>query len=90
MLSMKLMCEVSRRTLADEQISRPLLDDACLQAAYCLDAPDDVQDGMEWYEDEDFSDCCGPVPRMVAVRERANARLSGPQRPAQEVEHGTK
>lgn len=76
MLSMQLMCEVSRRTLADERISRPLLDDACLQAAYCLDAPDEVQDGMEWYEDEDFSDCCGPVPRMVAVRERANGLLS--------------
>lgn len=74
MLSMKLMCEVSRRTLADERISRPLLDDACLQAAYCLDAPSEVQDGMEWYEDKDFSDCCGPVPRVVEVREPANGR----------------
>ena len=47
MLSVQLMCEVSRRTLADERISRPLLDDACLQAAYCLDAPGEVKDGAE-------------------------------------------
>ncbi len=79
MLSMQLMCEVSRRTIADEQISRPLLDDACLQAAYCLDAPSKVQDGMEWYEDEDFSDVCGPVPRLVAVREPANDEVEPPR-----------
>lgn len=72
MLSMQLMCEVSRRTLADERISRPLLDDACLQAAYCLDAPDEVQDGMEWWQDPDFVDVRGPVPRTVAAREPAN------------------
>ncbi len=68
MLSMMLMVEASRRFTAPGSL-RVLLDDACLQAAYCLDAPDEVKDGAEWYEDEDFSDCCGPVPRIVSVRD---------------------
>jgi hypothetical protein len=64
---MQLMVEVSRRSTGHVSL-RALLEDACLQAKYCLDAPSEVQDGMQWYEDEDFADCCGPVPRMVELR----------------------
>lgn len=70
MLSMQLMVAVSERAMrAPGWLGRHLLDDAILQAAYCLDAPDTVKDGMEWHEDEDFSDCCGPVPRVVSLRD---------------------
>lgn len=68
MLSMQLMVEAARRFTAPGALS-VVLDDAILQAAYCLDAPSKVQDGMEWYEDEDFADCCGPVPRVVELRD---------------------
>lgn len=68
MLSMQLMVEASRRSTAPGAL-RVLLDDACVQAKYCLDAPDQVQDGSQWYQDEDFADCCGAVPRMVALRD---------------------
>lgn len=27
---------------------------------------------MEWYSDEDVADCCGPVPRLVELREPQN------------------
>ena len=67
MLSVHLMCEAARRFTPPGSI-RMLVDDARVQAAYCLDAPDEVQDGMEWHDDEDFHDCCGPVPRIVDVR----------------------
>ena len=43
------------------------MDDACAQARYCLDAPDEVQDGAEWFDDAEL-DCRGPVPRMVPLR----------------------
>lgn len=66
MLSVQLMLEVTRRTHLCA--GRPLLDDACLQAKYCLDAPDEVQDGAEWFEDDE-ADCCGPVPRFVSLRD---------------------
>ena len=66
MLSLDLMLEVSRRQ-PDEWPLRPLLNDACIQAAYCLDAPNEVQDGAEWFEDED-ADICGAVPRVISIR----------------------
>ena len=66
MLSLQLMVEVSRR-FGHARGMRDLLDDACVQARYCLDATDEVQDGAEWYEDEE-ADCCGVVPRIVQLR----------------------
>lgn len=45
--------------------------------AASMDAPDTVQDGMEWYVDEDDPDCCGPVPRLVELREQPNADVTG-------------
>lgn len=66
MLSVQLMLESSKRQ-APGWACRNLLDDATLQAAYCLDAPDEVQDGMEWWQDPEFEDVRGPVPRTAAV-----------------------
>lgn len=80
MLSLKLMSEVSRRIPADRRVPRTLLDDACVQAAYCLDAPHTVEDGVEWFEDPDFADVRGPVPRIVEVREPANVQFTGCRR----------
>lgn len=69
MLSMHLMVAVSEKAMrVPGWLSRPLLDDAILQAAYCLDAPDTVQDGAEWFEDIEWSDCSGPVPRLISLR----------------------
>lgn len=69
MLSLQLMVAVSEKAMRDPGwLSRPLLDDAVIQAAYCLDAPDTVHDGAEWYEDPEWSDCSGPVPRIVELR----------------------
>ena len=81
MLWLELTVEASRRFNGPGGSLRALLDDAYVQAKYSLDAPDEVQDGMEWYEDEDFSDCCGPVPRMVAVREPPNVEVERPAQP---------
>lgn len=69
MLSVQLMLEISRRM--GDGIRRALLDDACVQAAYCLDAPGEVQDGVEWWQDADIPDLSGAVPRMVELREPA-------------------
>jgi len=81
MLSVELMLECSRRHQG-QWACRRLLDDAALQAAYCLDAPDEVQDGMEWWQDPELADVRGPVPRVVAVREPANVGVEphAPQR----------
>lgn len=67
MLSVELMLECSRRQRG-EWACRLLLDDACVQAAYCLDAPHEVQDGMTWWQDPEFDDVRGPVPRTVELR----------------------
>ena len=67
-LSMMLMVEASRRFTAPG-VLRVLLDDACVQASYCIDAPAEVQDGVEWFQDEDIADCSGAVPRWIDVRE---------------------
>lgn len=71
MLSVQLMLEVNRR--CNHDAGELLLRDACLQAAYCMDAPDDVQDGMHWWDDPEL-DVHGAVPRVVELREPANAR----------------
>jgi hypothetical protein len=78
MLIIELMSEASRRFKGPGGSLRVLLDDVPLQAAYCLDAPDEVQDGMEWYSDPDFADISGPVPRFVEVREPANTEGQRP------------
>jgi hypothetical protein len=69
MLWLALTVEASRRFKSPGGSLRVLLDDAYVQAKYCLDAPDEVQDGMEWFQDPEFTDMCGPVPRIVAVRD---------------------
>lgn len=71
MLSVHLLLECSRRQRGEWACQR-LLDDACLQAAYCLDAPHEVQDGTTWWQDPEFDDVCGPVPRMVELRDPPN------------------
>lgn len=65
MLSIRLMLEINRR--AHLCAGRPLLNDACVQAAYCLDAPDEVQDGCEFFDDQEL-DLAGPVPRLIPLR----------------------
>lgn len=74
MLSVKLMLEVNRR--CNHDAGELLLRDACLQAAYCMDAPDEVQDGMHWWDDPEL-DVHGAVPRVVKLREPPNAELTG-------------
>lgn len=64
LLGISLMLEMSRRGGAQ----LPLLDDCSVQARYCLDAPDEVQDGVEWWQDPEFTDVRGPVPRFVSIR----------------------
>ena len=76
MLSVQLMLESSRRQRPGWACRR-LLDDACVQAVYCLDAPHEVQDGMTWWQDPEFEDVRGPVPRMVELREPPNANVTG-------------
>jgi hypothetical protein len=64
LLGVDLMIAMSRRggnTL-------PLLDDCSTQARYCLDATDEVQDGAEWFADDEF-DMSGVVPRIIQARE---------------------
>jgi hypothetical protein len=68
MLWLYLTVETSRRFKAPGGSLRVLLDDAYVQAKYCIDAPDEVQDGIEWYQDPDSVEVRGPVPRMVAAR----------------------
>lgn len=69
MLSVNLMLEVNRR--CNHHAGESLLRDACLQAAYCMDAPDEVQDGMHWWDDSEL-DVHGAVPRVVGLRELAH------------------
>lgn len=68
MLSLELILEASKRQ-GSEQACRILLDDASMQSAYCLDAPSEVQDGMEWWQDPELDDVNGAVPRVVKLRE---------------------
>lgn len=75
MLGVHLMLEVSRRYQSSgvPRSIRPLLEDACLQAKYCLDAPDEVQDGAEWFADPE-TDTFGVIPRVIDVRARGEAK----------------
>ena len=76
---LELMTEASRRYGSGPGWGA-VVGDAGDQARHCMDAPDEVQDGMEWYADEEDAEVCGPVPRMVALREPPNARLTGLRR----------
>ena len=49
-----------------------VIGDAGDQARHGMDAPDEVQDGMEWYADDDDREIAGPVPRLVDLREPPN------------------
>lgn len=66
-LGVDLLIEASKRAGTSRNV-RPLLDDARVQAAYCIDAPDEVQDGMMWWQDPEFDDVHGAVPRVVSIR----------------------
>ena len=79
MLMLELMAEASKRYGSGPGWGA-VVGDAGDQARHGMDAPDTVQDGMEWFADEDDADCCGPVPRLVDLREPPNAELSGPGR----------
>ena len=72
MLMLELMTEASRRYGSGAGWAA-VVGDAGGQARHGMDAPDEVQDGMEWYADEEDAEVCGPVPRMVALREPPNA-----------------
>lgn len=71
MLMLELMCEAAKRYGSGPGFGA-VVSDAGDQARHRMDAPDTVQDGMEWYADEDDAECCGPVPRLVALREPHN------------------
>lgn len=67
MLMLELMTEAARRYGSGPSFGA-VVSDAGDQARHGMDAPDTVQDGMEWYADEDDPECCGPVPRVVVLR----------------------
>ena len=64
MLNLNLMSEIICRAGSIGGVGH-LLRDTALQAAMCLDAPDTVEDGVEWFEDYGMA---GPVPRVVELR----------------------
>lgn len=72
MLMLELMTEASRRYGSGPGWAA-VVGDASDQAQHGMDAPDEVQDGIEWYADDEYAEVCGPVPRMVALRETPNA-----------------
>ena len=71
MLMLELMTEAAKRYGSGHGWGA-VVGDAGDQARHGMDAPDEVQDGMEWYADEDDAEVCGPAPRMVALRETHN------------------
>lgn len=73
MLMLELMTEAAKRYGSGPGWAA-VIGDAGDQARHGMDAPDEVQDGMEWYADEDDPEVCGPAPRMVALREPHNGR----------------
>lgn len=81
MLMLELMCEAAKRYGSGPGFGA-VVGDAGEQARHHMDAPDRVQDGMEWYADEDDPEVSGPVPRMVALRETPNAEVSRDRRRA--------
>lgn len=76
MLSMELMMEMGRRAQPDREFWRPdtaaLARDAGQQAAYCLDAPDDIPAGGMYAEE--IADMVVPIP-MVVDREPPNMAI---------------
>ena len=68
MLILELMTEAAKRYGMEPGLDA-VVTDASQQARHGMDAPDEVQDGMEWYADERDADIAGPVPRLVALRE---------------------
>ena len=72
MLMLELMTEAAKRYGSGPGWGA-VVGDAGDQARHGMDAPDEVQDDMEWYADEDDPEVCGPAPRMVALRETPNA-----------------
>ena len=71
MLAIELMCEAGRRYGSGPGWGA-VVGDACDQGRHGMDAPDTVQDGMEWFADHDDPELCGPVPRLVELREQPN------------------
>ena len=69
-LSVSLMSEASRRVNGNADHLRHLLGDAAVQSAYCLDAPEWIEDGAEWFYScwSGADDISGPVPRMILLR----------------------
>lgn len=67
MLSFELMSQVSARFKPPGEL-RVLLDDASVQASYCLDSPDTAEDGMEYFIFDEDPDVRGPVPRIIELR----------------------
>ena len=77
MLMLELMTEAAKRYGSGPGWGA-VVGDAGDQARHGMDAPDEVQDGMEWYADEDDAEVCGPAPRMVALRETHNVNSATP------------
>ena len=64
----KLMVEASRRYRSGPGWAA-VVNDAADQGRHGMDAPDTVEDGVEYYVDEEFSDVHGPVPRVINLRD---------------------
>ena len=75
MLMLELMAEAARRYGSGPGWIA-VIGDAGDQSRHGMDAPDTVQDGMEWFADDD-PEVCGPVPRLVELREPPNVEFSG-------------
>lgn len=67
MLMVELMTEAARRYGSGPGWGA-VVADAGHQGRHGMDAPDTVQDGVEFMCDEQFSDDCMVVPRMVDLR----------------------
>lgn len=77
MLMLELMCEAAKRYGSGPGFVA-VIDDAGCQARHGMDAPDTVQDGMEWFADDDDAEVCGPAPRLVQLREPPNDQHNRP------------
>lgn len=66
MLASKLCAETSKRIPGG--YDKAILDDAWSQAAYNMDAPNWIVDGVIFWEDPEFPEVRGVVHRMVRVR----------------------
>lgn len=68
-MTVKLMFELIAEASRRGGTSRAILDDAGNQGRHGMDAPDTVDDGVEWYADADFPEISGAIPRAVPLRE---------------------